>query len=93
MVPKSLLPVLVIAALGGVALAQQDGEADAGAVAAGTDEVNTEPTTVIDELSDAEIEAELARAEKVLEDPEEVKEFTEGDPLPADLPLALPSDF
>ncbi len=55
--------------------------------------MNTAPTTVIDELSDAEIEAELARAERVLEDPDEVKEFTEGDPLPADLPLALPSDF
>lgn len=93
MVPKRLLPVLVLAVLGGVAFAQLGGEAVDGAEASGPDEVNTEPTTVIDELSDAEIEAELARAEKILEDPDEVKEFTEGDPLPADLPLALPSDF
>ncbi|MFQ5634016.1 MAG: hypothetical protein ACE5G3_01615 [Gammaproteobacteria bacterium] len=52
-----------------------------------------EPTTVIDDLSQAEIDAELARAEEVLDDPDGVKEFTQGKPLPADLPLALPSDF
>ena len=53
----------------------------------------TPPTTVIDELSQAEIDAELERAEKVLDDPEEVEEYTDDTPLPADLPLALPSDF
>lgn len=93
MASNKFFPVLVLAVLGGVALAQQDDPSEEGADAAGSDEVNTAPTTVIDELSDAEIEAELARAERVLEDPDEVKEFTEGDPLPADLPLALPSDF
>lgn len=70
-----------VALLAGVAVAQQDEASD------------TEPTTVIDELSQAEIDAELARAEAVLEDPDEVQEFEDDTPLPADLPLALPSDF
>ena len=69
----------------GVAGAQQDD--------VGQEEAETEPTTVIDELSQAEIDAELARAEKVLDDPDEVKVYTDDTPLPADLPLALPSDF
>ncbi|MBT8445178.1 MAG: hypothetical protein KJO13_10545, partial [Gammaproteobacteria bacterium] len=60
---------------------------------AGPADAGTSPTTVIDELSQAEIEAELARAEKVLDDPDEVEEYVDDTPLPADLPLALPSDF
>ncbi len=52
-----------------------------------------DPATVIDELSQAEIDAELARAEGMLDETGEVKEFTDTKPLPADLPLALPSDF
>ena len=62
-------------------------------MAAEEEEEDTEPTTVIDELSEAEIEAELERAEKVLDDPDEVREFEDDTPLPADLPLAIPSDF
>ena len=58
-----------------------------------TVEATEEPTTVIDELSQAEIDAELARAEGMLDETGEVKEFTDTKPLPADLPLALPSDF
>jgi hypothetical protein len=77
----------LLAALGLAALAQETEEpADA--------EPASEPTTVIDELSQEEIDAELARAEDILdESSREVKEFTDTKPLPADLPLALPSDF
>jgi len=75
--------------LAGFALAtaaQQDKVAE-------SSEPTEEPTTVIDELSQAEIDAELARAEGMLDETGEVKEFTDTKPLPADLPLALPSDF
>ena len=51
------------------------------------------PTTVVDDLSQAEIDAALARAEGMMDETREVKEFTDTTPLPADLPLALPSDF
>ena len=69
-----------------VAAAQQDEPAE-------STEPATDPATVIDELSQAEIDAELARAEGMLDETGEVKEFTDTKPLPADLPLALPSDF
>jgi hypothetical protein len=85
---KAVFYVLLAGALG-VALAQQGDSPDD----TGQAESAGEPTTVIDELSQAEIDAELARAEKVLDDPDEVKEYTDDTPLPADLPLALPSDF
>lgn len=80
---------VVLAGALGVALAQQGNSPDTAEQA----ESAGEPTTVIDELSQAEIDAELARAEKVLDDPDEVREYTDDTPLPADLPLALPSDF
>jgi predicted outer membrane protein len=89
MVKRQLVLVVAVAGLLTVAVAQQADTQDA----AEPDDAATTPTTVIDELSQAEIEAELARAEKVLDDPDEVKEYTDDTPLPADLPLALPSDF
>jgi len=85
----SRVQILVLLALIGFAIApaaQQDESAESG-------EPAEEPTTVIDELSQAEIDAELARAEGMLDETGEVKEFTDTKPLPADLPLALPSDF
>ena len=91
------IAALAIAGALGVAVAQQDDTATtteaAEPEAAAGSEATEEPTTVIDELSDAEIEAELARAEEILDDPDDVEEFDESTPLPADLPLALPSDF
>ena len=89
MVTRQAVLYAVLVSLLGVALAQQGDAPDAAEQA----EVAGEPTTVIDELSQAEIDAELARAEKVLDDPGEVKEYMDDTPLPADLPLALPSDF
>ncbi len=90
MVKRQLVLIFVaVAGLLTVAVAQQADTQDP----AEPDEAGTAPTTVIDELSQAEIEAELARAEKVLDDPDEVKEYMDDTPLPADLPLALPSDF
>lgn len=87
---------MVLVAIGGIALAQQPDAADQQPdepAEAGESDAGEESTTVIDELSQAEIDAELARAEEILDDPDEVKEFTDSKPLPADLPLALPSDF
>ena len=84
---------MALAGLATIALAQQDDAADAPSGDPAQDESAETPTTVIDELSQAEIDAELARAEKVLNDPGEVKEFVGTKPVPADLPLALPSDF
>ena len=85
--------IIVLMGLAGFAIAtaaQQDKVAES---IEPTEEPTEEPTTVIDELSQAEIDAELARAEGMLDETGEVKEFTDTKPLPADLPLALPSDF
>lgn len=81
-----MVALMVLTGFAIATLAQQD-ESSA------TVEATEEPTTVIDELSQAEIDAELARAEGMLDETGEVKEFTDTKPLPADLPLALPSDF
>lgn len=40
-----------------------------------------------------DIEAELEQIEKQLESEEELPEFTPSKPLPADVPIALPSDI
>jgi len=87
------LLILALLALAGNAAAQQQDAARAQAEETEEADAGERPTTVIDELSQAEIDAELARAEEILDDPDEVKEFTDTNPLPADLPLALPSDF
>ncbi|MGI9343710.1 MAG: hypothetical protein ACR2QV_12735 [Gammaproteobacteria bacterium] len=87
------LVFLLLACLAAVAIAQQSGDAETGAEQEAGEDAGTSPTTVIDELTQAEIDAELAKAEKVLEDPDDVKEYIEDKPLPADLPLAIPSDF
>jgi hypothetical protein len=56
---------------------------------------STPPTAAgqIDELSQEDIDAELERIEQALGDDSEVTEFTPVKPLPADLPVALPSDI
>jgi hypothetical protein len=96
MTNRRQLSVLALAAFIGIALAQPAEEPevplDTGDAASDRAAVAT-PTTDIDDLSQAEIDAELARAEQILADPEAVEEFTGSDRLPADLPLALPSDF
>jgi len=48
---------------------------------------------VIEELSQAELDAEMARIEQALGDTEELKEFIPSKPLAADLPVSLPSDI
>lgn len=85
--------VLLLTGLAVAAVAQQPEESNPVVEKTADSENGSEPTTVIDELTQAEIDAELAKAEKVLEDPDDVKEFIEDKPLPADLPLAIPSDF
>ena len=48
----------------------------------------------VEELTQEEIDAELARIESVLEgDEEPLKEFIPTRPVPADMPLELPSDI
>jgi len=87
------LVLLLLGCLAAAAVAQQSGEAGSDTEQEAGADAGTSPTTVIDELTQAEIDAELAKAEKVLEDPDDVKEYIEDKPLPADLPLAIPSDF
>jgi len=83
----------LVALIATAALAQQGGDEVVTTDEGEREPSGSEPATVVDELSQAEIEAELARADQLLDDPNEVEEFTDGNPLPADLPLALPSDF
>jgi hypothetical protein len=87
------LLILALLGLAGITAAQQEDDAGAQPDEAEQADAGERPTTVIDELSQAEIDAELARAEEILDDPGDVEEFTDTKPLPADLPLALPSDF
>jgi hypothetical protein len=48
---------------------------------------------VIEELSQEELDAEMARIEEALGDTGELKEFIPSKPLAADLPVSLPSDI
>lgn len=86
MVMKALI---LICALVTVAAIAQDEVIDT----ARPDSTRQEPTRGINDLSQAEIEAELERVEQALGSEEEVTEFTPSRPLPADLPVALPSDI
>jgi len=47
----------------------------------------------IEELTAEEIEAELKRAQELLEDPDAPTEFIQAKPLPADIAIDLPSDI
>ncbi len=47
----------------------------------------------LDEMTQEDIDAELAKIEAALESGEELKEFKPAEPLPADLRLDLPSDI
>jgi hypothetical protein len=49
--------------------------------------------TGVEQLSQAELDAELERVEAALDDQDEVREFIPTKPLAADLPIALPSDI
>jgi hypothetical protein len=49
--------------------------------------------TGVEQLSQAELDAEIERVEAALGDQDEVKEFIPTKPLAADLPVALPSDI
>jgi len=89
---RTLLILVLFGLTGGIA-AQQENEAATQPDEVEEVESGEQPTTVIDELSQAEIDAELARAEELLAEPGDVEEFTDAKPLPADVPLALPSDF
>ncbi len=55
---------------------------------------DSEDTEVeLDEMTQEDIDAELAKIEAALESGEELKEFKPAEPLPADLRLDLPSDI
>lgn len=86
MVMKALI---LICALVTVAAIAQDEVIDT----ARPDSAEQESTSGINDLSQAEIDAELERVEQALGVEEEVTEFTPSKPLPADLPVALPSDI
>ena len=47
----------------------------------------------LDEMTQEDIDAELAKIEAALESGEELEEFKPAEPLPADLRLDLPSDI
>ena len=47
----------------------------------------------LEEVSQEDIDAELAKIEAALESGEELEEFKPAEPLPADLRLDLPSDI
>ena len=47
----------------------------------------------IEELTAEEIEAEIRRAQEVLDDPDAPEEFVQSRPLPADIAIDLPSDI
>ena len=53
----------------------------------------TEQETEIEELTPEEIEAELKRAQELLEDPDAPTEFIQAKPLPADIAIDMPSDI
>ncbi len=55
-------------------------------------EEQSEPAAV-EELSQAELDAEMERLERALDESEEIKEFIPSKPLAADLPISLPSDI
>jgi hypothetical protein len=47
----------------------------------------------VEQLSQEELDAEMARMDAALGESDEVKEFIPTKPLAADLPIALPSDI
>lgn len=51
------------------------------------------PASAVEDLSEAEIEAELRRVEEALGDDETLKEFVPTKPLAADIPIEFPSDI
>ena len=53
----------------------------------------TEQKSEIEELSPEEIEAELKRAQELLDDPDAPTEFIQAKPLPADIAIDMPSDI
>ena len=59
-------------------------------------EVLSDPEDVgvgLEEMTQEDIDAELAKIEAALESGEELEEFKPAEPLPADLRLDLPSDI
>jgi len=103
-----MLKVLAVAATGlGLTWAANqltdDGSGAAGGNAAGGDKVSSSAPqagkpagagTRIDELSEAEMAAELKRIEQAAAgNDSELEEFTPSKPLAADLAIALPSDI
>lgn len=52
-----------------------------------------EQKSQIEELTPEEIEAELKRAQELLEDPDAPTEFIQAKPLPADIAIDMPSDI
>lgn len=79
---------------GEVRVAQAEAPPVAGGTPASGETQGEDVRLDVPELSDAELEAELRRLEEVVgESEEELKEFRPQRPLPADLPVPLPSDI
>lgn len=55
-------------------------------------EAAPEPT-VLEDLTQQELDAELKRVEDALDEGEELKEFSPSKPLAADIPIEYPSDI
>lgn len=62
-------------------------------LAAQESSIEPEKPAVVEQLSQAELDADMARIEQALGETDEVKEFVPKKPLSADLPVALPSDI
>lgn len=69
------------------------GVPDANDEPAGDDQSAANSPQPIDELTPEEIEAEIRRAQEVLDDPDAPEEFVQSRPLPADIAIDLPSDI
>jgi len=77
-----------------VVLAQADNPADSPADQADSTSSDAIDTPEIEELTEEELDAELARIEDAAGlDDEELEEFVPSKPLAADIPISLPSDI
>ena len=56
-------------------------------------ELDQPQPTVLEDLSQQELDAELKRVEQALGEDEELKEFKPSKPLAADIPIEYPSDI
>ncbi len=91
---QALKTMLVISlALGSTWAAWQIAPAESSGMLAYAQEAPAATDSADDELSDAEIEEQLARIEEAMDTYGEVKEFRPSEPLPADMAIEMSSDL